>query len=100
MIYAPPLLNSSMWLLFDAVIEASRVLHDLPEGTCPLCKQVLPIEFGTVMIGATAPLSFHHIARQLRFHGFVPKTIHDVATSLGPMCEKCLKDWAKELSSN
>jgi hypothetical protein len=54
----------------------------------------------TVMIGATAPQSFHHIERLLRFHGFVPKTIHDVATSLGPMCEKCLKDWAKELSSN
>jgi hypothetical protein len=54
----------------------------------------------TVMIGATAPQSFHHIERLLKFHGFVPKTIHDVATSLGPMCEKCLKDWAKELSSN
>ena len=46
------------------------------------------------------PQWFHHIERLLKFHGFVPKTIHDVATSLGPMCEKCLKDWAKELSSN
>ena len=54
----------------------------------------------TVMIGTAAPQSFQHIERLLRFHGFVPKTIHDVATSLGPMCEKCLKDWAKELSSN
>lgn len=26
----------------EAVIEAARVVHDLPEGTCPLCKQPLP----------------------------------------------------------
>ncbi len=25
----------------DAVIEAARVVHDLPEGTCPLCSQPL-----------------------------------------------------------
>lgn len=28
----------------EAVIDASRVVHDLPEGTCPLCKQ--PISSG------------------------------------------------------
>ena len=28
------------------------------------------------------------------------KMIHDVAVSLGPLCEKCLKTWAKELRSN
>lgn len=27
-----------------AVIEASRVLHDLPEGTCPLCHQQYPTQ--------------------------------------------------------
>src|SRR5262249_8034762 len=25
----------------EGVIEASRVLHDMPEGTCPLCNQPL-----------------------------------------------------------
>jgi hypothetical protein len=28
----------------QAVIEASRVLHDLPEGTCPLCHQQYPTQ--------------------------------------------------------
>jgi hypothetical protein len=43
--------------------------------------------------------SFPNIEKLLRFHGFAQKMIHDVAVSLGPMCEKCLKDWAKELRS-
>ena len=25
----------------ESVVEASRVIHDLPEGTCPMCKQPL-----------------------------------------------------------
>ncbi len=32
----------------EAVIEASRVFHDLPEGTCPLCKQAYPAETSAV----------------------------------------------------
>jgi hypothetical protein len=28
----------------EAVIEASHVFHDLPEGTCPLCNQAFPPE--------------------------------------------------------
>jgi hypothetical protein len=47
-----------------------------------------------------ASQSILNIEKLLRVHGFVPKMIHDVAVSLGPMCEKCLKSWAKDLSSN
>ena len=36
----------------------------------------------------------------LMLEGFVPKTIHDVAVSLSPLCEKCLKKWAQELRSH
>ena len=52
------------------------------------------------MNGAEAPKSFSRIERLLRYHGFVPKMVENVATSLGPMCEKCIKDWAKELGPN
>ena len=31
----------------EAVIEASHVFHDLPEGTCPLCRQTYPPDAGT-----------------------------------------------------
>ena len=31
----------------EAVIEASHVFHDLPEGTCPLCKQAYPADAGS-----------------------------------------------------
>ena len=44
--------------------------------------------------------SIPNIEKLLHFHGFTPKMIHDVAVSLGPMCEKCLKAWAKELRSH
>ena len=53
-----------------------------------------------VMIGETATQSFPNLERLLRLHRFVPSMIHDVAVSLGPMCEKCLKAWTKELGSN
>jgi hypothetical protein len=32
----------------EAVIEASQVIHDLPEGSCPLCSQTLPQDSGGV----------------------------------------------------
>jgi hypothetical protein len=44
-----------------------------------------------------ASQSFSNIEKLLRLHGFAPKMIHDVAVSLGPLCEKCLRTWAKEL---
>ena len=47
-----------------------------------------------------ASQSFANIEKLLRHNGFAPKMIHDVALSLGPMCEKCLKAWAKDLRSN
>jgi hypothetical protein len=47
-----------------------------------------------------ASQSVPNIEKLLQFHGFAPKMIHDVAVSLGPMCEKCLKTWAKDLRSN
>ena len=47
-----------------------------------------------------ASQSIPNIEKLLRLHDFAPKMIHDVAVSLGPMCEKCLKAWAKDLNSN
>jgi len=52
-----------------------------------------------IMIGLAAPRSFPRIERLLRYHGFVPQTVEAVALSLGPMCDKCIKAWAKELGS-
>ena len=46
-----------------------------------------------------ASKSIPNIEKLLNFHGFAPKMIHDVAVSLGPMCDKCLKTWSKELLS-
>jgi hypothetical protein len=59
---------------------------------CKTCRLALDV--------GVATQSFPNIENLLRFHGFAPKMIHDVAVSLGPMCEKCLKDWAAELRSN
>jgi hypothetical protein len=47
-----------------------------------------------------ASQSFPNIEKLLRFHGFAPQMIVSVAVSLGPMCEKCLRVWAKDLRSN
>ncbi len=54
----------------------------------------------SAMRGETAQSSIPRLERLLKRHGVVPRMIESVAVSLGPMCEKCLKDWAKELSSN
>ena len=43
--------------------------------------------------------SIPNVEKLLGLNGFSAKMIHDVAVSLGPMCEKCLKTWAKELRS-
>ena len=47
-----------------------------------------------------ATQSFHDLKDLLTFEGFMPQTIHDVAISLAPMCDKCLKAWATDLGSN
>ena len=52
-----------------------------------------------LIIGEASRHSFQELEKLLAFHGFTPKTIPDVARSLGPMCEKCLKTWSKELTS-
>jgi hypothetical protein len=54
----------------------------------------------SAMRGESAHASIPRLERLLKRHGVVPRMIESVAVSLGPMCEKCLKDWAKELSSN
>jgi hypothetical protein len=54
----------------------------------------------SLMIGGAISQSFDNLERLLKFQGFAPQTVHDVAASLGPMCDKCLKAWAKELNSN
>jgi len=59
---------------------------------CKTCR--LALDAGAVS------QSFPDIEKLLRLHDFAPKMIHDVAVSLGPMCKKCLKTWAKELRSN
>jgi hypothetical protein len=53
-----------------------------------------------LIIGEAASQSFENLEKLMKFHGFAPKTIPDVAQSLGPLCEKCLKAWTKELGSN
>jgi hypothetical protein len=53
----------------------------------------------SLIIGEAASQSFQNLEKLLTFHGFTPKTIPDVALPLGPMCEKCLKAWSKELTS-
>ena len=58
---------------------------------CKTCRSALD--------AGIARQSIPNIEELLRFHGFVPKMIHDVAVSLGPMCKKCLKAWAKDLDS-
>ena len=50
---------------------------------CRTCRLELDAGF--------ASQSIPNIEKLLRFHDFAPKMIHDVAVSLGPMCEKCLK---------
>jgi hypothetical protein len=59
---------------------------------CKTCRLALD--------AGVASQSIPNIEKLLRFHEFAPKMIHDVAVSLGPMCDKCLKAWAKDLSSN
>ncbi len=59
---------------------------------CKSCRSTLD--------ASVATQSIPNIEKLLKFHGFVPKMIHDVAVSLGPMCDKCLKAWAKDLRSN
>lgn len=59
---------------------------------CKCCRSLL--------IGGAAGQPFHNLEKLLKSQGFMAKTIHDVAASLGPLCEKCLKAWAKDLNSN
>jgi hypothetical protein len=54
----------------------------------------------SIMIGGAASQSSQNLERLLKSQGFAHKTIHDVAASLGPMCDKCLKAWTKDLNSN
>jgi hypothetical protein len=54
---------------------------------------------GVLMIGHDASDCVENLKKLLAFHGFVPKTIPDVALSLGPMCDKCQKAWSKDLTS-
>jgi hypothetical protein len=59
---------------------------------CKCCRSLL--------IGKDASAPLQNLEKLLKRQGFMPNTIHDVAASLGPMCEKCLKAWEKDLCSN
>ncbi len=59
---------------------------------CRACHSTLDV--------GIASQSFPNIEKLLKFHGFVPTMIPQVALSVGPMCDKCLKAWAKDLRSN
>ena len=52
-----------------------------------------------VIIGEAATQSLRNLEKLMEFHGFTPKTIPDVALSMGPMCEQCLKNWSQELTA-
>jgi hypothetical protein len=52
------------------------------------------------IVGEAASQSLKNLEKLLAVQGFVHKTIPDVAQSLGPMCERCLTAWSKELGSN
>jgi hypothetical protein len=53
----------------------------------------------SLMIGEASKQSIPNLEKLLKFHGFTPKTIPDVARSMGPMCEKCLANWSQELTA-
>lgn len=53
----------------------------------------------SLMIGEESNQALPNLETLLEFHGFTPKTLSDVALSLGPMCEKCLNAWSEELTS-
>ena len=53
----------------------------------------------TLMIGDDANHWLQNLKKLMKLHGFVTKTIPDVALSLGPMCNKCQQIWFKELTA-
>jgi hypothetical protein len=53
----------------------------------------------SLMIGHDASQWHENLSKLMKFHGFRAKTIPDVASSLGPMCIKCLKVWSEQLTA-
>jgi hypothetical protein len=53
----------------------------------------------SLMTDGAVAQSYRNLEKLLTLDGFVPKTIHDVVASVGPLCEKCLQAWAKDLRS-
>ena len=45
-----------------------------------------------LMIGDEAPRSMRRLRRLLRNHGAFLETVDTVALSLGPMCDRCIKN--------
>jgi hypothetical protein len=59
---------------------------------CKVCR--------ALMIGQEATDWLPRLKRLLRHHGAVPETLTVVAESLGPMCEKCLKEMDRSIREN
>jgi len=51
------------------------------------------------MIGQEAPNSFRRLKRMLRHHGAFSQTIEAVTQSLGPMCDKCIRNMGHTLDA-
>jgi hypothetical protein len=51
------------------------------------------------MIGREAPKLFSRLRRMLRSHGAFKQLIGAVAQSLGPRCDKCIRDVGQALEA-
>ena len=53
----------------------------------------------SLIIGEASTQSMPNLEKLLKVHGFTPRTIPDVAPTTGPMCERSLENWSRELTA-
>jgi hypothetical protein len=53
----------------------------------------------SLMIGQEAPKSLLYLRRMLQSHGAFTQTVEVVAQSLGPMCDKCIRNLGQTLDA-
>jgi hypothetical protein len=58
---------------------------------CTTCRSLI--------IGEESIQSMPNLEKLLKFHGFTPRTIPEVALSMGPMCARCMEKWSQELTA-
>jgi hypothetical protein len=88
---ASPVAATMQWVAPSRLWAAFFVRSEMTMKLCKCCR--------ALMISHEASNWLHHLEKLLKFHGFVPKTIPDIAMSLGPMCEKCQMAWTKHIAS-